>query len=109
MSRRGRGYRFTYYFEFWRGNGGVVVAGEFRRGACNGSDSGPIMPFAQGMSRAFMNGRLSGYLRACPLPRAEALALRRGANAAWPRFAALARRARAAMDAEDRAIMNYGR
>jgi len=108
MSRRGRGYRFSYFYEFWRGNGGVAVGATFARGACRSGDAGSIVPFAEGMTRAYLDARLRDYLRECPLPRAEAVALRRGLDSAWPRFVAAARRARAAMDRENALIARGG-
>lgn len=108
LRRHRRGYRVDLTYEFWRGNGGVSTQGTFERGACRSGDTGAIVPFAQGMTRRFLDSRLTDYLRECPLPRAEALALRRSLNAAWPRFNAWIRRARAEMDAENRAITNYG-
>ena len=108
FSRRGRGYRLEHYLEFWRGNGGVVTSATFRRGACRSGDASAIVPFEQGMSRATFYSRLGNYLRECPLPRAEAAALRRSLNAAWPRFHAAARRAHAAMNAEIEAILRHG-
>ena len=68
-----------------------------------------IVPLDLGTSRRSFDQRLASYLRECPLPRAEAAALRRSLTRAWPRFLRQARRARAAMEAELRAIENYGR
>jgi hypothetical protein len=108
LSRRGRGYRFEHFLEYWRGNGGVVMGASFRRGACSSGEAGAIVPHALGLSRATFDQRLADYLRECPLPRAERAALRRTLDAAWPRFLAFARRARAAMDAENEAIVRHG-
>ena len=108
LSRRGRGYRFEHHLEFWRGNGGVVIGASFRRGDCRSGDASAIVPFEQGMGRAMFDERLADYLRACPLPRAEADAFRRGLDAAWPCFAALAERARAETEAENEAIARHG-
>lgn len=109
LARSGRGYRLTHYLEFWRGNGGVSVMASFERGDCRSGDANAIVPFDEGMSRGFFDTRLADYLRECPLPRAEADALRRTLDTAWPLFIALARRERARMEAELRAIMNQGR
>src|SRR5688572_23816168 len=109
LSRNGRGYRLAHYLEFWRGNGGVAIAASFRRGACRSGDTDGIVPTVQALSRATFDIRLADYLRECPLPRGEAVALRRTLNAAWPHFLARARRALAATEAENRAIENYGR
>ncbi len=108
MSRRGQGYRFSYSYEFWRGNGGVVVGATLALGRCRSGDAGSIVPFAEGLSRAYLDARLRDYLRECPLPRAEAAALRRGLDTAWPRFAAVSRRARAGMDRENERIARGG-
>jgi hypothetical protein len=108
FSRRGRGYRLEQYLEFWRGNGGVATSATFRRGTCRSGDASAIVPFEQGLSRATFEMRLANYLREYPLPRAETVTLRRSLNAAWPRFFAAARRARAAMNAEIEAILRHG-
>lgn len=108
LSRRGRGYAFEHYLEFWRGNGGVVIGASFRNGDCRSGDASAIVPFEQGMGRETFDERLADYLRACPLPLAEADAFRRSLDAVWPRFAALAERARAAMEAENEAIARHG-
>jgi len=109
LSRNGRGYHLVHYLEFWRGNNGVAIAANFRRGACRSGDAEGMIPTEQALSRATFDMRLAGYLRECPLARGEAVALRRSLNAAWPRFLARARRALAATEAENRAIENYGR
>lgn len=109
LGRSRRSYRLVHYLEFWRGNGGVSVMATFERGACRSGDAVGIVPFDEGMSRGFLDARVADYLRECPIPRAEAVALRRSLNAAWPRFIAQARRERARMTAEIRAIENYGR
>lgn len=109
LRRRGRGYSFAFLHEYWRGNGGVVAGGTFERGSCRSGDAGVIVPFDEGMTRRYLDARVSDYLRDCPLPRAQALALRRTLDAAWPRFIRWSRAARAEMDAENRAIMDYGR
>lgn len=109
LSRRGQGYSFEHFLEFWRGNGGVVMGSAFRRGACGSGDAGAIVPYDQGMSRATFDGRLADYLRECPLPLAQEAMLRRTLDVAWPRFAALAEEALAAIEAENEAIVNHGR
>lgn len=108
LSRRGRGYSFEHYLEYWRGNGGVVMGAAFRRGACRSGDASAIVPHELGLSRETFDQRLADYLRECPLPRAEAAALRRTLNAAWPRFLGAARHARATIDAENEAIVRHG-
>ncbi|HYD12787.1 MAG TPA: hypothetical protein VEC11_08060 [Allosphingosinicella sp.] len=100
LSRRGRGWAYEHYLEYWRGNGGVVLSDEFRRGRCRSGDASAIVPFELGTSRSSFDQRLADYLRECPLPRAEAAALRRSLARAWPHFLRHARRARAALDAE---------
>ena len=102
------GTEFEHYIEYWRGNGGVVISDTFRRGACRSGNSSAIVPHEQALSRETFDQRLADYLRECPLPRAETVALRRTLNAAWPRFLASARRARAAMDAENETIARHG-
>ena len=108
LSRRGRGYSLEHRLEFWRGNGGVAISASFRRGDCRSGDAGGIVPFDEGMSRAAFDRRLADYLRECPLPRAEDAVLRRTLDLAWPRFAAAARRARSAMEAQIDAIVRHG-
>jgi hypothetical protein len=108
LSRNGRGYRLSHELEFWRGNGGVVMGATFRRGRCRSGDAGVIVPFEQGLSRATFDMRLADYLRACPLPRAELAVLLRGLDRAWPRFLRRARRALAAIRAENEAIVRHG-
>ena len=108
LSRRGRGWRLEHNLEFWRGNGGVVISAEFRRGDCRSGDSSAIVPIEQGMSRAMFDDRLADYLRACPLRPAEEAELRRTLRLAWPRFAARAAEALAAMEAELEAIARQG-
>lgn len=108
LSRRGPGYAFEHHLEFWRGNGGVVIGASFRRGACRSGDASAIVPTDQGLSRAMFDDRLAGYLRECPLPPAEADAFRRTLDVAWPRFIALADRARAETEAENEAIARHG-
>ena len=109
LTRRTRGWSYSHSIEYWRGNGGVVMADEFRRGRCRSGDISAIVPFELGTSRASFDQRLASYLRECPLPRAEAAALRRSLARAWPRFLRQARSAEAAMLAELRTIENYGR
>lgn len=109
LERHGRGWRYAHRLEYWRGNGGVVMSDTFRRGSCRSGDAGAIVPHELGLSRETFDQRLADYLRECPMPRREALALRRSLNLAWPRFLVQARRARAAMDAELRAIERHGR
>jgi len=109
LTRRTRGWSYSHYIEYWRGNGGVVMSDEFRRGRCRSGDESAIVPLDLGTSRSSFDQRLASYLRECPLPRAEAAALRRSLARAWPRFLRQARRAEAAMAAELRAIENYGR
>lgn len=108
LVRNGRGYRFEQYLEFWRGNGGVAASASFRRGACRSGDASAIVPFEQGMGRESFDRALADYLRECPLPRAEEARLRRTLNAAWPRFAARAAQALAAIQAENEAIVRHG-
>lgn len=109
LSRRTRTWAYTHYLEYWRGNGGVVIQDEFRRGRCRSGDASAILPFELGTSRTSFDQRLASYLRECPLPRAEAAELRRSLARAWPHFLRHVRRQRAALDAELRAIENYGR
>ena len=109
LTRRTRTYAYTHYLEYWRGNGGVVMQDEFRRGRCRSGDASAIVPFELGTSRTTFDQRLDSYLRECPLPRAEATGLRRSFARAWPHFLRHVRRQRAALDAELRAIGNYGR
>lgn len=109
LTRRTRGYAYTHYLEYWRGNGGVVIQDEFRRGRCRSGDASAILPFELGTSRTSFDQRLASYLRECPLPRARAAELRRSLARAWPHFLRQVRRQRAALDAELRAIENYGR
>lgn len=108
LSRHGRGYSFEHVLEYWRGNGGVVMGASLRRGACRSGDASAIVPHELGLSRETFDQRLADYLRECPLPRAEAATLRRTLNAAWPTFLARAHRARAAIDAENEAIVRHG-
>ena len=100
LTRRGRGWFYLHEVEYWRGNGGVVLSDEFRRGRCRSGDASAIVPMELGTSRQTFDQRLADYLRECPLPRAEAAALRRSLARAWPVFLRHARRARAALDAE---------
>lgn len=109
LTRRTRGWSYNHYIEYWRGNGGVVMSDEFRRGSCRSGDMSAIVPLDLGTSRSTFDQRLASYLRECPLPRAEATELRRSLARAWPRFLRQARSAEAAMVAELRAIENYGR
>lgn len=109
LIRRGPGYRYEHQLEYWRGNGGVVIQDEFRRGRCRSGDASAILPFELGTSRTSFDQRLASWLRECPLPRAEAAELRRSLARAWPHFLRHVRRQRAALDAELRAIENYGR
>lgn len=109
LVRRGRGYTYEHLLEFWRGNGGVVIADSFRRGRCRSGDASAIVPYDVGMGRETFDQRLADYLRECPLPPAEEALLRRTLDAAWPRFSALAAAALAAIEAENRAIVEHGR
>jgi hypothetical protein len=109
LIRRGRGYVFDHLVEYWRGNGGVSVHDDYRRGRCNGAGEDGILPFRTATSRARLDRQLAAYLRACPLPAGEAAALRRSLVRAWPAYLRHVRRARAAMDANNRAIGNDGR
>jgi hypothetical protein len=109
LTRRARGYTYTHYIEYWRGNGGVVMEDHFRRGRCRSGDMSAIVPLHLGTSRSSFDQRLASYLRECPLPRAQATELHRSLARAWPHFLRQARRAEAAMVAELRAIENYGR
>jgi hypothetical protein len=108
LVRRGRDYRLEHYLEFWRGNGGVVVNGAFQRGGCRSGEAGGIVPFEQGMARATLDLRLADYLRQCPLSPAKTAMLRRTLEAVWPRFAARAAQALAAIEAENEAIVSHG-
>src|SRR5690349_17017679 len=45
LSRRTPAYAYTHYLEYWRGNGGVVMQDEFRRGRCRSGDASAILPF----------------------------------------------------------------
>ena len=108
LLRRGRGYAIEHYLEFWRGNGGVVISAEFRRGQCRSGDASAIVPYEQGMARETFDQRLADYLRECPLPPAEEALLRRTLDAVWPRFAARASAALAAIEAENEAIVRHG-
>lgn len=109
MSRKGRGYRFEYHLEFWRGNGGVVVGATFRRGDCRSGDADLIQPTEDAMARANLDFRLGEYLRECPLAAAREAELRHSLDAAWPSFSALAEQALAATLAENAAIADHGR
>lgn len=109
LRRNGRGYRFEYYLEFWRGNGGVVVGANFGRGECLSGESSSIVPTENAMTRASLDLRLDDYLRECPLAPAREAALRRSLDAAWPTFSAWAQQALAAVEAENQAIADYGR
>lgn len=108
LTRRGPGYRYEHQLEYWHGNGGVVIADSFRRGRCRSGDASAIVPVGLGTSRVTFDQRLADYLRECPLPRAEAAALRRSLARAWPHFLRHARRARAAMEADRAAIARHG-
>lgn len=108
LTRRGPGYRYEHQLEYWHGNGGVVIADSFRRGRCRSGDASAIVPVALGTSRTTFDQRLADYLRECPLPRAEAAALRRSLARAWPHLLRHARRARAAMEADSAAIARHG-
>lgn len=109
MRRKGARYAFEYHLEYWRGNGGVVVGAAFRSGKCRSGEADAIVPYEQGMARAMLDSRLGDYLRECPLPPARQAELRRSLDAAWPAFLALAEDARAAIDAENQAIADYGK
>lgn len=109
MWRNGSGYRLEYSLEFWRGNGGVVVAATFRRGKCRSGDASAIQPTEEAMARATLDFRIGEYLRECPLTAAREKGLRRSLDAAWPAFSALARQALAETIAENRAIADYGK
>ena len=108
LTRRARGWSYSHYIEYWHGNGGVVMSDEFRRGSCRSGDMSGIVPLHLGTSRRSFDQRLASYLRECPLPRAQAAALRRSLARAWPHFQRQARRALAAMEAENEAIARYG-
>jgi hypothetical protein len=107
LSRRGRGWSYEHGIEYWRGNGGVEMSDDFRRGRCRSGDEG-IIRFALGTSRRSFDQRLASYLRQCPLPRAEAAAMRASLSRAWPIFLRHARRQRAGMDAEIARIVRGG-
>lgn len=109
LRRHRRFYRFDFTYEYWRGNGGVSTMATFERGACRSGGTGAIVPFAEGMSRRFLDTHVTEFLRECPLPRAETRAVRATLSAAWPRLVVQLRRAKADMDAEIREIENYGR
>lgn len=109
LTRHGRGYVFDHLVEYWHGNGGVSVHDDYRRGRCNSAGEDGILPFWTATSRARLDRQLAAYLRACPLPAGEAAALRRSLVRAWPAYLRHVRRARAAMDADNRAIGNYAR
>lgn len=109
MVRRGRGYRFEYHLEFWRGNGGVIAGASFRRGGCSSGDSDMLRSAEGALARDSLHGWLTDYLRECPLAPAGEAALRRALDAAWPTFSAWANEAWAAIEAENRAILDYGR
>ena len=85
------------------------MQGEFRRGRCVSAGESGIVPFWHATSRRWFDRQLTAWLRECPLPGAEAAALRRSLARAWPVFQRQVRRARANMDADSRAIENYGR
>lgn len=109
LTRRGRGYVIDRLLDYWHGNSGVSSHDEYRRGGCASGGEDGILPFWTATSRARFERQLAAYLRDCPLPAAEAAALRRSLARAWPVYMRHVRRARAAMDAENRAIENYGR
>jgi hypothetical protein len=108
LSRHGRGWSFEHYIEYWRGNGGVVISDEFRRGRCRSGNDGAIVRMALGTSRHALDQDLARYLRECPLPRAEAAALRASLARAWPVFLRQSRRQRAGMEAEIARILRGG-
>ena len=109
LRRKGAGYAFEYYLEFWRGNGGVVTGATFRRGKCRSGDAGAIEPTENAMSKRGLDDSLDDYLRECPLGREREAELKRSLDAAWPVFSALAERALAETEAENLAIENYGK
>ena len=109
LARRGRGYRFEYSLEFWRGNGGVVVGAGFRSADCRSGESDSIQPTDEAMTRASLDRRLADYLAECPLGAAREAELRRRLDAAWPTFSAWAQDALDALEAEIQAIVDYGR
>ena len=109
LSRRGRGYSFEYYLEFWRGNGGVVVGASLARGECRSGEASSIRPTEEAMLRAALDARLADYLAECPLPPRREAALRRALDAAWPTFSLWSREALAAVEAENQAIADHGR
>lgn len=108
LSRRTRTYNFNHEIEYWRGNGGLPTLDEFRRGRCVSAGENTMVPYAVGTSRRRLDRQLAAYLRECPLPRAEAAALHRSLDRAWPVFMRHARRQRAAMDAEIARMMRGG-
>ena len=109
LSRRGRGYSFEYFLEFWRGNGGVVVGASFARGECRSGEGSSIQPTEAAMVRAALDARLADYLAECPLPPRREAALRRALDAAWPTFSLWSSEALAAVEAENQAIVDHGR
>lgn len=109
LTRRTRLWAFDQQIEYWHGNGGVSMQGEFRRGSCGSAGESGIVPWAHATSRRWFDRQLAAYLSECPLPRREAAALRASLARAWPAWQRQVRRARAAMDADARAIENYGR
>ena len=109
LSWRGQNYRFAYFLEFWRGNGGVVVGASLRRGNCRSGEAGAIQPAGEAMTRAGLDRRLADYLRECPLGPGREAELRRRLDSAWPAFSAWANEALAAVEAENRAIADHGR
>lgn len=100
LERRGRGWSFSHLIEYWRGNNGVSVHDEFHGNCRYGAGENGIIRFWEGVSRPRFDRQLASYLRSCPLPRAEAAAMRRSLDRAWPVFMRHARRQRAGMDAE---------
>ncbi|HEY5721076.1 MAG TPA: hypothetical protein VIT45_02015 [Allosphingosinicella sp.] len=109
LRRKGAGYAFEYYLEYWRGNGGVVVGATFRRGKCRSGDASAIRPTEDAMARTTLDFRIGEYLRECPLARAREAELRRSLDSAWPAFSALAEQARAETEAENQAIADHGK
>ena len=61
------------------------------------------------MARTTLDFRIGEYLRECPLPRVREAELRRSLHAAWQAFSALAEKALAATQAENKAIADYGK
>ena len=102
LERRGRGWSFSHLIEYWRGNGGVSVHDEFRGNCRYGTGEDGILPYWTATSRARLDRQLTTYMRECPLPRAEAAALRASLARAWPHFLRHVIRQRAALDAEFR-------